>query len=118
MHSIELLTNFLLLTLINYSVLPSVFPEAKYFIDVLDMSLNIVLSWEMVISKNIQEAPRKFNFCAEMIFKNSQCSFKVFASADEFDWSCFFFFFFLTNSKCKLVLHWLGISYWNFVIKG
>ena len=54
------------------------------------MPLNIILSWEMVISKNIQEAPWNFNFCAEMIFKIGQCSFKVFASVGEFDWSCFF----------------------------
>ena len=33
------------------------------------MSLNIVLSWKMDISKNIQGALWNFNFCAEMTFK-------------------------------------------------
>ena len=37
------------------------------------MSSNTALSWEMVISKNVHGAPLNFNFCAEMIFKNSQC---------------------------------------------
>ena len=102
MHSIELLTNSLILTLINYCVLPLVFLKPKHFISATErngqatfpggpgyaLELHFVLG--NVDFKNIQEGPWKFTFCAGMIFKNSQCSFKVFASIDEFDWSCFF----------------------------